>query len=332
MWISIITPIYNGESYVKPLIQSFLELDCSLCELIIIDDGSTDKTLENCYKYCNHPYIRIIHKENGGVSSARNLGVKEARGEWICFLDCDDKPKSYMYNRLLNCTNINYDFVMGGYEKVGNDFREPISIHFNGIVHDVKEVIFSMAFWNGVLNDKRLNTLYGSVWPNMYKKEIIDKYNIVFPEEIKLGEDLLFNLEYLKHVNCIYAIDEPLYEYNVTNESATRKMNPLLWKQYSELNNRISKSLYEHYRNDDNVVYNVYKQYISFAISVIQEQIFVFVDKKERKQALKRLCHDGNLKQASMYIIKYGKTVKERIQAYMFYCNLTGLIRLWLDR
>lgn len=336
MKLSIITPIYNGEKYLPMLLYSIKAQHFSDWELLLIDDGSTDNSPILCDRYAAEDNrIRVIHQNNGGVSSARNVGLENAKGEWIGFVDCDDCPKPEMFSKLIQATKSpNCDFVMGAYEKVSNDKSQVISIHNNGVIQNnqIKKIIYSMAFWSANYNGTILPTIYGSVWPNIYRADIIHKYSISFPNDITIGEDLLFNLSYLQYVNKVIMIDEPLYEYNIVNLSATRKQNQNLWHQYIKLNNRVSDILFRIYGQEDELVYNIHKQYMNFAINVAEEQICVYLNNIEKHGALRSLCDDNQLHNSCKYIIKNGKSIKEIIQAWIIFRKKVFLLNFWLDR
>ena len=336
MKLSIIVPVYNGSGTLRHLVASVCKQTLRDWELILVDDGSSDVSPVLCDNLsAQDSGIRVIHKQNGGVSSARNAGLAVARGDWIGFVDCDDCPKPDMYASLITAAEQNScDFAMGGYEKVSDTGAFPVSLHNDGLLQDnqIKKIIYSMAFWNAYLEKESLPTIYGSVWPNLYRSEIIRTRGITFPEQISLGEDLLFNLSYLQHVERAIMIDKPLYEYNIANQSATRKRNPHLWSQYVSLAEQVNHMLLAAYGEEEDLQYNIQRQYLNYAINVAEEQICVFLKGKEMRAALKRLCNDEHLRKASDYIMKRGKNKKDRMQAWLLSKQQAFLLSLWLDK
>jgi glycosyltransferase involved in cell wall biosynthesis len=334
MILSVIVPVYNCKGFLPALGETAAALEGESWEMILVDDGSTDGSGPVCDDLArSNPRIRVIHKENGGVSTARNAGLDAAAGEYIGFLDADDAAKPHMYRMLIEsaCTH-GSDMVMGGYEKVAADCRSPVSIPFGPVVagEEIRRIAWAMAFWGGWLEGKQLPTLYGSVWPNLYRADLIRAHDLRFPVGIAIGEDLLFNLAYLAHVKTVSVVNEPLYEYNIANSSATRKQNQQLWQRYSALLDAQGPLLREIYGDSPELNYNLHRQRINYAINVGEEQICVFRDKKEAKRELKALCADPGLRKSAAFLLKNGKTPKERLQAGLIRGGFAGLIRLWL--
>lgn len=338
MKLSVIVPIYNSANVMEGTIRSLLAQPIEQWELILVDDGSTDGSGAICDTFAAaDSRIRVLHQENKGVAAARNTGLAAARGKYIGFADSDDSIKPQMFQKLLDCAEHNQsDMVMGGYEKVyAANQRDTVHIPFENVLTDVqsiKNVAWSMAFWNGYLEGKQLPAVYGSVWPNLYRAEFLRKYLICFPEGVRIGEDLLFNLDVIYHAENISVVDEPLYEYNVANTSATRKKNPQLWNCYTELLQLEAEKLTAQYGESDELDYNFHRQTINYAINVAEEQICVFYKGNALHAALYDLCSDARVQKAAIYIVKYGKTLKERLQAMLIRGKRVRLIRLWLTR
>ncbi|MGM9658370.1 MAG: glycosyltransferase [Eubacteriales bacterium] len=336
MRLSIVTPVYNGASTLRHMVESVRRQTLADWELILVDDGSTDGSPALCDALAEQDKrIRVLHKPNGGVSSARNAGLALAYGEYIGFIDCDDSVKPEMYALLLETAERDHcDIVMGGYEKISDQNAEPISMPHDGVLEDVriKEIIFSMAFWNGYLNGLPLTTLYGSVWPNLYRADIIRSKGIMFSEDVSIGEDLLFNLRYLSHARRAAMVNCPLYEYNITNISATRKQNKNLWDHYAKLSDCIGRQLTEIFPEDEELIYNLERQYLNYAINIAEEQICVFFKGHAVLRELKKLCEDTRLQQATAYVMRHGRSNREKLQAFMFRRSMTRAIRFWLKK
>jgi len=329
MKTSVIIPLYNAEKYLSKLVDSLSKVDATDIEFIFVNDGSTDGTKELCEsakeKLAN---LTVIHKQNGGVSSARNVGLDAATGEYICFADCDDEPKPNMYSALSSAADNGCDMVLGGYEKVdasGN--ADEVKLPYCGKV-SAKTVAYSMAFWSGLVDGESIRMLYGSVWPNLYKKSIIDEYDLRFPEGVVLGEDLLFNLEYLSHCDNVYMLGDSLYRYFVGNESATRKRVPDLWNRYKLLLRRTNELLVKAYGESEELSINLARQYINDAISFIEEQIIPY-NLDNAKEKIKSLCRELNEMSVPKTMFANG-TTKEKIEAALFRFGMIRLIYRWL--
>ena len=210
--ISIIMPVYNTEKYIEKSIESVLNQTYKKIELIIIDDGSRDKSPEICDSYAKlDERIRVFHIQNNGVSNARNLGVKNARGKYIMFIDSDDTMKNNMVEKMyeLSISN-NVDLVKANYMK---DDKNELLNHSEIIIkgrYDKKQ-IDDYIIKNVVLEKVRCY-----IWLLLVKKELIEK----FDERLFIFEDMNLYLMLLNKADSIYITDEVLYYYNLTNESS----------------------------------------------------------------------------------------------------------------
>lgn len=209
--ISIIIPVYNGENTIDNTIRCLVNQTFKDIEIIVVNDGSTDNTLLVLQKWKSK--IRIVNKRNGGVSSARNKGIKEARGEYLMFVDADDECKAEMIEKIYeSAKSTQADYVISGLEKkVGNKtikyiFEDRI---FTGQKQIRNELLY---FLNHGLN---------SPCAKLYRKEIIESKNIIFDEKLPLGEDMNFNLEYLLSANIVVYLHDASYIYLAENSNAT---------------------------------------------------------------------------------------------------------------
>jgi len=210
--ISIIVPIYNRENIIDNCIQGILSSRFSDFELILIDDGSKDNSLEKCFEYSKiDKRVKVFSKDNGGVSSARNYGLTKATGEWILFVDSDDTIYDScldILDRAITHSDLDIDFIM---------FESKVGEIVNGKVHDYKSKTINNVIFES--KDKTLDFLFNEYNPyckpiyyvttKFFKKEIIDEYEIFFREDVSLGEDQIFISDYLKHITSSYYTSEP---------------------------------------------------------------------------------------------------------------------------
>ena len=198
--ISVIVPVYNTEKYIHRCIDSVLSQTFPDFELLLIDDGSSDKSGEICDEYAKiDSRVRVFHKQNGGASSARNLGLEKAKGEWVTFVDSDD----YVYENYLNNFDVyeNQDFDL-----INQGLR--IDKDFNGCSE------FGFSFNGGInswLNRATEKGIFGYTVIKLFKLKIIRNNNIHFNTEIRFQEDELFVLSYL--AVCKSVISVPLIGY-----------------------------------------------------------------------------------------------------------------------
>lgn len=238
--ISVIVPVYNVEKVLYHCIDSILNQLFSDFELILVDDGSTDNSGKICDEYSEKDNrILVIHKPNGGVSSARNAGIEAAQGEYICFVDSDDYLESNYLKELIETKrkHADYDNIWCGFQTVEDYFgkNKKIVIAENdvGISCYTLENIM-------ILHEKWLDA---SPCNKLFNKKIIQQYAIKFPENLSLGEDLLFNFEYLDRTQgTILVINQPLYNYiRDGKESLDNKYYPNLLEIYRRLNSETER-------------------------------------------------------------------------------------------
>jgi len=227
--ISIIVPVYNVIQYLSCCIDSILAQTFPDFELLLIDDGSTDRSGSVCDEYAaKDKRVRVFHKENGGVSSARNLGLDNARGEWVCFVDSDDWVNTEYLQRYYDAV---YDssFVLG---YVNFPDKKPIHLT-NAMVCESEMVGF-------ILTNKCLEQS-GPVC-KLFSLKVIKENKLCFPLQIHYGEDAIFFTSYLNCIDKLSAIDYSGYNYRMVENSLSRKYNSfesewdafLLWKREME--------------------------------------------------------------------------------------------------
>lgn len=227
MKISIIIPIFNADAFLEQCISSVLEQTYDDFELILINDGSTDQSGEICEKFAAGDYrIKLFHKGNGGVSSARNLGLQVVTGQWITFVDSDDYLTLDYLKAFSEFFETDTDLIIQGQNSIGKS-RDEIRISYS---FENQSQIAPYEFLN------RFNILpfYFGVWCKAFKTEIIKSNKITFDTNKSLGEDTLFNLEYLSCCKSdITLLDRNEYVYRDVEGSLTKQK--LSYQQRKEL-------------------------------------------------------------------------------------------------
>lgn len=200
---SIIVPVYNVEKFISRCINSVISQSYEKWELILVDDGSPDDSGHICddfqKKDCR---IKVIHKANGGVSTARNVGIERARGEWVGFIDSDDYVESDWLESIVDkIRELPADMYTWGYTKETPD----------GMVLQ-SSVIGDVTFEDGLSFVNSVYYKHGMPW-FLFKRELIERYNCRCPEGIKHSEDQCFLLKYLIHNPKIVCIPRHFYHY-----------------------------------------------------------------------------------------------------------------------
>lgn len=221
--ISIIVPIYNAKYFLPQCIESILAQTFSKFELLLVDDGSTDTSLNICTKYAKtDTRITVFHKENEGVTATRKYGVEMAKGEYICFVDADDTlPVSSLQDLYL--IHNDTDIIIGTYEEVYTNKKRAhtitgIPLEFTGIDY----IRFQLK-----------NTLFHSPWAKLIKKTCFDETTLDIPRTIFRGEDFLMNIRLGMKAKTIKIINKTVYHYIIRSSSCMQSKKPSL--EYEKL-------------------------------------------------------------------------------------------------
>lgn len=208
--VSVIVPAYNVGQYISECINALLNQTYNNYEIIIINDGSTDNTLDVCMRFQNHNKINIINQENMGVSITRNNGIRLAKGKYIVFVDPDDiVSDKYLELLVKNIVSYNADMAICEYT---NSFKEMDKNSSDNIsLVSAKDIIIQLV-------ENKLKDAY--IWNKIYKKDIIIAEGLYFPDKIKIWEDMYFLIQYLKKSNKVIKIPQVLYYYRIRENSA----------------------------------------------------------------------------------------------------------------
>jgi len=232
MLISIIIPVYNAEKFLNKSIESVINQSYESIELILIDDGSTDSSKMICDKYAlADKRIQVISQKNSGPAAARNAGIRYATGDFVFFLDADDFIEKNALKILVEKYNqYQPDLVMANFSKLENNgevIRQSVSFRPGGEPFADENKLLSKADIVGYLRHflkHPSNHLISYCWARLYKLSIIKNNGIFANEDMRLFEDFVFNLEYLKHTNEIVFVNEPLYTYTMHNDHVSASM------------------------------------------------------------------------------------------------------------
>lgn len=224
--VSVVIPVYNAENYIKKTVTSILEQSFQAFQIILVNDGSTDGTLDVLKELQKKDSrIVVLNCENGGPSRARNIGMKAAEGEWIQFMDADDYIESDMMQAYFKCTQgTALDLVVSGVirdnittgELSKSTLKQALLIDREAISRYLKNLTIATH-----------DILLNYVWNKWIRRDIILKNNIEFDEALKLGEDYVFNCSVMQKISSICVIEECFYHYCIQgNESLVLKFNP----------------------------------------------------------------------------------------------------------
>lgn len=314
--ISVIVPVYNCEKYINTCADSILKQDFKDLEIIFVNDGSTDNSLEEILKIQkNDKRIKIINKKNGGLSSARNAGLDIAKGEFILFVDGDDRlgnkneahgfEISKLYSAIQNC-----DMSVGTVNIIYESNKDM----------QLSDSIYYKIPWKGVkiLKNNEILEFHVSAWGKLYRKSIIDKYNIRFPEGLRY-EDAYWHVCYLFVANKVNFIDTCVYTYyrhpsGIMFDTFNKKGLNALDHTY------ICENLY--YFLSKNNIFDLYfyidmfKKYFNFSLNNTQNIYHPYVIYKAGE--ILRKCNIDTTSDTTLENIKNGNiSIGNEIQSYI---------------
>ena len=214
--ISVIVPIYNVENYLRKCVDSIINQTYKNLEIILVDDGSPDDCGKICDEYAQrYSRVKVIHKVNGGVSEARNVGIEHSTGQYIAFVDPDDITLPALYETLLNeAVRENADIVQCNYSYIFEDGRiEQIARETKTCISENEQNVFS--FFEG--------KIYPVIFGKLFKSSLIE--NIRFNTNLKISEDRLFVYECCKKATKVKILENVYYYYLQRSNSAIHVFN-----------------------------------------------------------------------------------------------------------
>ena len=251
--ISVIVPIYNAEQYLHRCIDSILAQSYTDFELLLIDDGSKDDSGAICDAYAaKDSRVRVFHKENGGVSSARNLGLDHAQGEYVTFCDADDYVAPDWLAAYRKAMAENVDLAIQGYYSIEGENTIEKSLQPNqGTGVEVKRQLITSLFSQEV---------YYYLWVKLFRRDLIETHHIRFDEQSILGEDTQFISKYLEFAVSFKCIDSLGYYYILPSQKKIYGPNgnytswPILSSMNAIFDGDIPNIIYQKY-------YGLFKNY-----------------------------------------------------------------------
>ena len=256
--ISVIVPVYNAEKYLCRCIDSILSQTFTDFELLLINDGSKDGSDAICDEYAaKDNRVRVFHKENGGVSSARNLGLDNAKGEWITFVDSDDFIPSDSLKSLSN--NNSEDLIIGEFQYSNGENLFGLRWNDNSVERNDFSEFLSLNIDT---------SFFRAPWCKLFKNKIITECDLRFDVSLMLGEDTIFVNTYLLYCNSIRICKQYCYNYYFIdqkeqiikyrkNPNAIFTLYEKIRESYNKLNELYSLS---GYRNVYNYIFDILKR------------------------------------------------------------------------
>ena len=298
--ISVIVPIYNVQSYLKQCVESLINQTYKNIEIILVNDGSTDKSGEIAKQLKNiDDRIKLIDKKNEGLGYARNSGLNIAKGNYVIFIDSDDYVAREMIEDLYDeLKKNNSDTCLGGFKQVDDSGKILFIEEYRSQVITGRDIYFNLLPKMLGSAPEKSDSIRMSVWNGIYSMDIIKKNNIKFPSEREyISEDIIFDMEYYKYCNSVTITNTSYYYYRLNYSSLT--------KRYKSNRFELSKILYKYIESEllknnmgDDVIYRAKRQFfINVRLCIKQENIKIS-NKKFNKaiEDINYICEDKLLK------------------------------------
>lgn len=333
--VSFIVPVYNSEKYIGKCIDSILNQTSSNFEIIIIDDGSTDNSLKICREYeVRYSNIKVFTQTNQGVSIARNNGIDESNGEWIAFVDSDDEIVNDYVESVNQYVNDNdYDLVIFDYAIKG---REKASIeesgHYNIFTKKENMYLVECALKNSNNDAIWGNLSLRSPCSRVYSSSFLKKENIKFIPYLKMGEDLIFNINAYLMMNRLCYVKKELYIVEERADSVSRG--------YISNMSEVDKLFY------DNLKMVFSKQKIPNSIwDLYYEEAFVGIMRCMRYQYFNKKCDlsykdikveinkivESEPYSKAIEIVKANGTLKRKLIAWLLYMKCFYILKIFYN-
>lgn len=318
MFFSVIVPIYNVESYLEKCIESVLRQSFADFELILVDDGSTDGCPQLCDSY-KDSRIKVIHKNNGGLVSARQAGIKIASGEYIVNLDGDDSlltdmlEKAYKIIAETDADIVSFSHLISSGQQLTQGKCEPIAA---GLYHK-KEI--ESTIYPRLLLDKSMKHMLYFLCGKAIRRSLITEPQLNVDKNISLGEDLCCMIPCYLSAEKVFISNENAFLYTTRNDSISKAVYPTQLKKVDDIVD-VLHSLNSGAVKDFSEQMSRYYAFMCFAIIAAAAEHKCFSDLKEIKSNLITSSHRTELKKA-----KFGDiSAKSRISIWLIKKNLTG--------
>lgn len=310
--VSIIVPVYKTKPYLERCVQSVMKQTYTCWELLLVDDGSPDDSGLFCDELADKDKrIRVLHKVNGGVSSARNLGIRESKGEWIMFLDSDDFFKDSNYIERLIAVSENSDIVISG-------FCYHSDIHGYNMAGITSQDMKYADHEYCPFVSKNLNRFdFLVVWAKLFNRQIIQTHHLQFNEKMVVAEDALFLHQYLLWCHSLSVSSMTGYAFSIKEEKSRYKLTSLQTDYHLKTIMSDLKTLKE----QRGIANKEYYNYIPIYFCRLYAKYLWFNDlwKKESKENLKRVLKNPFVR----------KSLESNLLLKIFYRLLPIRIHLW---
>lgn len=302
--ISVIVPVYNAEKYLHRCIDSILSQNFTDFEVLLIDDGSRDSSGEICDEYARKDMrVKVYHNENHGVAFTRQFGIEHVSTDFFAFIDSDDfVDQQYLLLLYSEINSSQSDMTVCAYYEIGQKGKTLCcNYHYD-----------KTTYIKALLSNKE----WGVLWNKLFKKKIVDNFDISFVKQLNIWEDLTFVIEYLLVCSTISFVKEPLYCYDRTIAGSLTRKDSLSY--YEELIDAVNK--------------------IEFVLRKYNNYSLFFNELNNLKVIVKDNCIKSNITREKIKLWNsafpelgdtYFKTTTEKISAYLLKYKQISILKLF---
>ena len=266
--ISLIIPVYNGQDFIENCFESILKQSFTDYEVIFINNKSNDNSYDILQEIKKkYSFVKVINEQNQGASFARNSGIENSSGNYICFIDIDDTlEKEYLKTLYDNLINNNADLSMIGINKIDNNITTPELLYNEKKFFDKEEDILMLqagCYCNALTNFQTSFIGMGTPWDKLFKSSIIKNNNLRFNTALKTGEDTFFVWNYFKYVKSFIYDNSCLYNYIIYKNSLSKRFVELdtffdtikiFYNSFNDTYKQITK---------DSIYYTIFRHFLS---------------------------------------------------------------------
>lgn len=330
--VSVIIPVYNVEKFLNRCVDSVLNQTLSDIEVILVDDGSPDHSPAICDEYASlDQRVKVIHKPNGGLASARNAGMKIASGKYMFFVDSDDWLE-------LNGLELLYDLAL----KYKVDFVRYRAIRSNwpGLPYDSPCMLEEAREIDGGYYDKAkiINNIYPKMictssitmgpivgaWGSLYNRDFLLANNLFFDESIKFSEDMIFSAKVVYYANSFYYHDLPsVYHYFYNDTSISHSFRATRWESCKEII-RLFDDFFLNNNKNDYINQLMYLKWFCIFLGLNERNYLNNID--EKKAYINKILYDKSIDVTKLKINNTSVSFKQKIYMLAIKLRLTNLI------
>ena len=326
--VTIAIAAYNVEKFLKDGVSCIQNQTYSNLEIILVDDGSTDHTSEMCDEIAKEDSrIRVFHKENGGLGSARNVGIDQAQGKYLYFFDVDDSVESdFIADSVRFAKQKNADLIIYGYyARFSNSSEEELISVSEREIHSNDDL--QKAYCDELLWLKHGN---GFAWNKFYRMSFLRKYNFHFGNQ-RIQQDEPFNMQLYPKLENVYICDKAYYHYVIyTSGNAGSRYLPNKAEIITDVYHKFMTFYNDWKLADETVLRYIRNRYVGGIFGVVTGNFFhkdCKLSKKEKQAKIKEILHSNELVDVLQYTkIGYGSNLVNNLQAWAFNNGKTDVL------